>query len=38
VTGDISPEDVGRLHAQRSGAEEDDACSSRLALPNSTDA
>jgi len=38
VTGDISSADVGRLHAQRSGAEEDDACSSRLALPNSTDA
>jgi len=37
VTG-ISTEDVGHLHAQRSGAEEDDACSSRLALPNSTDA
>ncbi|MDO8276404.1 MAG: amidophosphoribosyltransferase, partial [Serpentinimonas sp.] len=37
VTG-ISTEDVGHLHAQRSGAEEDDACSSRLALPNSSDA
>ena len=35
VTGDISTDDVNRLHAQRSGSEEDEADSSRLSLPNS---
>ena len=35
VTGDISADDVNRLHAQRSGSEEDEADSSRLSLPNS---
>jgi len=35
VTGDITSDDVARLNEQRSGAEEDDGATSRLALPNS---
>jgi amidophosphoribosyltransferase len=37
VTGDITADDIARLNSSRTGAQEGDEDSSRLALPNHVD-